>query len=129
MKKALLIAYVNLADFFVRLSMSSDITLKLRYLPGFNTLRHFNGKARVYVQFLTASKTVPAYRQFLRDQNFAGVAFKGLVPDMSSVPVTNKKNYVSAYEIGERCVDGKMPDEGAIIDESSGSSGMPTNWV
>lgn len=129
MKKSLVIVYVGVVDFFIRLSMFSDTTLKLRYLPGFNKLRYFNAKTRAFAQFVTASKNVPAYRQFLLNQNFTSLPRKGFVPDMATVPVTNKKNYVSLFDLDERCLHGKIPDEGVIIDESSGSSGMPTNWV
>jgi phenylacetate-CoA ligase len=116
-------------DLITRLSMVSDTTLKLRYLPGFNRLRLFNARARAGAQFLLACKKVPAYRQFLLRGNFSAIPFKGLLPDMSEVPVTNKANYVNAFEIDQRCINGRLPDEGVIIDESSGSSGMPTNWV
>jgi phenylacetate-CoA ligase len=129
MKKALLLMYVNTLDFFIRLSMFSDTTLKLRYASGFNKLRHFNGKARAYARFLSARKNVPAYREFLLNENFARVPFNGLVPDLAAVPVSNKKNYVSLFELSERCRHGRIPNGGVIIDESSGSSGLPTNWV
>jgi phenylacetate-CoA ligase len=129
MKKSLVIIYVNLVDFFIRLSMFSDTALKLRYMPGFNKLRQFNAKARAGAQFFRAYKNVPAYRQFLLRENFKRIPFIGILPDMSSVPVTTKVNYVNAFEINQRCINGKIPDEGVIIDESSGSSGMPTNWV
>src|SRR5665213_139625 len=114
MKKALLLIYVNTLDFFIRLSMFSDTTLKLRYAPGFNKLRHFNGKARAYARFLSARRNVPAYRRFLSNENFAVVTINGLVPDLDAVPVSNKKNYVSLFELNERCRHGEMPNEGVI---------------
>lgn len=121
--------YVSALDFFIRLLMLSDTTLKLRYAPGFNKLRHFSGKARAYARFLSARRNVPAYRRFLSNENFARVPINGLIPELEAVPVTNKKNYVNLFELNERCRDGKIPHEGVIIDESSGSSGLPTNWV
>lgn len=129
MKKNLLLLYVKTLDFFIRLSMVSDITLKLRYMPGFNKLRHFNGKARAYVRFLSAHKNVPAYRRFLLSENFIRVPVNGMAPDLAAIPISDKKNYVSIFELSERCNRGKIPDGGVIIDESSGSSGLPTNWV
>jgi len=129
MKKGLLIIYVNLVDFFIRLSMFSDTALKLRYMPGFNKLRQFNAKARAGAQFLLAYKKVPAYKQFLLREDFTAISFKGILPDMNKVPVTTKLNYVKAFDINQRCINGKIPDCGVIIDESSGSSGIPTNWV
>ncbi|UOQ74746.1 hypothetical protein [Hymenobacter cellulosilyticus] len=41
----------------------------------------------------------------------------------------DKENYIKRYSLGERCLGGKIPGHGIIIDESSGSSGVPTNWV
>ena len=40
-----------------------------------------------------------------------------------------KENYVKKYSIEERCYDGAIPATGVVIDESSGSSGVPNNWV
>jgi len=40
-----------------------------------------------------------------------------------------KENYVKKYKIQERCYDGRIPASGVVIDESSGSSGVPNNWV
>jgi phenylacetate-CoA ligase len=41
---------------------------------------------------------------------------------------TTKENYVKQYGIESRCYGGQIPS-GAIVDESSGSSGLPSNWV
>ena len=43
--------------------------------------------------------------------------------------IIDKDNYVKSYSLEERCVNGDLPDSGLVIDESSGSSGLPTNWV
>lgn len=40
-----------------------------------------------------------------------------------------KENYVKKYSIEERCYHGHIPAAGVVIDESSGSSGVPNNWV
>ncbi|HLA94380.1 MAG TPA: hypothetical protein VK612_01575 [Pyrinomonadaceae bacterium] len=40
-----------------------------------------------------------------------------------------KENYVKVYSIEDRCFGGKIPAPGTVIDESSGSSGIPNNWV
>jgi phenylacetate-CoA ligase len=40
-----------------------------------------------------------------------------------------KENYVKKYGLEERCYDGRIPAAGVVIDESSGSSGVPNNWV
>ena len=44
---------------------------------------------------------------------------------LSQLPVMTKENYVKKYSIEERCYDGRIPAAGVVIDESSGSSGMP----
>jgi len=69
----------------------------------------------------------PAYVDFLKKH---GIAPNPLPADkiVSIVPVTDKENYIKAYSYEQRCIDGKFPEAGNI-DESSGSSGKPTNWV
>jgi phenylacetate-CoA ligase len=71
-----------------------------------------------------ARRKVPAYRSFLASQGVAGNAINSL-----SLPATDKKSYVSAFPPEDRCVDGKLPVTGTAIDESSGSTGTPFNWI
>jgi phenylacetate-CoA ligase len=75
-----------------------------------------------------ASRTVPAYTTFLHEQ---GVHADGLFPlgILSRLPETDKKNYVDRYPLLERCVGGAVPFPGTTIDESSGSTGTPYNWI
>ena len=49
--------------------------------------------------------------------------------DLAGVLVKAFQNYVKKYSIEERCYDGRIPAAGVVIDESSGSSGVPNNWV
>jgi phenylacetate-CoA ligase len=65
----------------------------------------------------------PAYGDFLRGEDYRP---RGRW-QLSSLPVTTKENYVKKYSIVERCYDGKLPAAGVVIDESSGSSGVPNN--
>lgn len=67
---------------------------------------------------------VPAYREFLdeRDWTFRWWA-------LDNYPTTDKKNYVTAYPEPQRCWHGKLTMRGTLVDESSGSSGSPFNWV
>ncbi len=76
--------------------------------------------------YLKARRECPAYRRFLGDQTASPV--KSL-RDFSLVPVTTKENYVTKYGIEDRCYGGRIPSKGVVIDESSGSSGTPNNWV
>jgi len=72
-----------------------------------------------------AGRRVPAYQAFLRD----GVATETVELGSRTVPTTDKASYVQRYPVAARCRDGVLPTSGVTIDESSGSSGTPFNWV
>lgn len=72
-----------------------------------------------------AARTVPAYRDYLRER---GVDIRR-VRAMPDLPETDKKSYIDRYPIAARCVDGRLPILGTTIDESSGSTGKPYNWA
>jgi phenylacetate-CoA ligase len=75
-----------------------------------------------------AAKDVPAYRRFLVDQ---GVAPDDLFPlgILARLPETDKRSYIDRYPLLDRCVGGSVPFVGTTIDESSGSTGTPYNWI
>ncbi|HTG40791.1 MAG TPA: hypothetical protein VK697_04175, partial [Methylomirabilota bacterium] len=75
-----------------------------------------------------AARQVPAYGRFLAEQ---GVDGPGLFPlgILGRLPETDKRNYVDKYGLLERCIDGQVPFRGTTIDESSGSTGTPYNWI
>lgn len=83
------------------------------------------GDMRAHAVFLKAQDRCPAYQQFLAAESYDN---KGPWK-LSNVPVMTKENYVKKYSIEERCYDGRLPAAGVVIDESSGSSGVPNNWV
>lgn len=60
---------------------------------------------------------VPAYCDFLEEH------------PGERIPETDKRSYVERFPIQERCVDGELPLRHTMIDESSGSTGTPFNWV
>ena len=71
---------------------------------------------------------VPAYRSYF--------ATLGIDPDrlppagiLEAVPETDKRSYIDPYPMEERCVDGRITFKGVTIDESSGSTGTPYNWI
>jgi phenylacetate-CoA ligase len=97
--------------------------------PGFAPLLARIGTWRLWLAFEQARKRVPAYTQLLAEHGEPQVGLRGFTPDFSALPVTDKENYVRRFSIEERCRDGRMPLRGAVIDESSGSSGEPSNWV
>jgi phenylacetate-CoA ligase len=83
------------------------------------------GVLRAHAVYLKAKDHCPAYRAFLESE---GVKTNGRWK-LSDLPITNKENYVKKYLLTDRCYYGKLPAAGVVIDESSGSSGVPNNWV
>jgi phenylacetate-CoA ligase len=83
------------------------------------------GRMRAHAAFLKASRTCPAYREFLKAEGYKG----GGKWRPGDVPVMTKENYVKRYTIEQRCYHGAIPRSGVVIDESSGSTGQPNNWV
>jgi len=75
-----------------------------------------------------ASRRVPAYGRYLRD---SGVDAAGLFPlgILDRLPETDKPSYIDRYPFMERCIGGAVTYPGTTIDESSGSTGMPYNWI
>ncbi|WP_433393130.1 phenylacetate--CoA ligase family protein [Micromonospora sp. KLBMP9576] len=71
-----------------------------------------------------AALDVPAYRRFLGDN---GWTFRWF--DLTSYPPTDKQSYVRAYPEHLRCWHGVLEIAGSVVDESSGSSGQPYNWI
>ncbi len=72
-----------------------------------------------------AYRYVPAYYDFYTRasrKSFSASKF-------SLVPPTDKESYVKKYRIEDRAWSGKIPARGVTVDESSGSTGSPTNWV
>ena len=81
------------------------------------------GESKAYAVYLRGAKECPAYAAFIRKEA------RGKIRRLTDVPPTSKENYVKVYSIEDRCYGGEIPPVGTIIDESSGSSGMPNNWV
>jgi phenylacetate-CoA ligase len=83
------------------------------------------GMLRAHAVYLKAKDHCPAYRDFLeREGQHANGRWK-----LSDLPITTKNNYVKKYSLVDRCYYGRLPASGVVIDESSGSSGVPNNWV
>jgi phenylacetate-CoA ligase len=83
------------------------------------------GMLRAHAVYLKAKDHCPAYRAFLESE----VVSKNGRWKLSDLPITTKDNYVKQYSLTDRCYYGKLPPAGVVIDESSGSSGVPNNWV
>jgi len=71
-----------------------------------------------------AALDVPAYQDFLGRH---GWVFRWF--DLTSYPPTGKQSYVQAYPEDQRCRNGEIEIAGTVVDESSGSSGRPFNWI
>jgi phenylacetate-CoA ligase len=83
---------------------------------------------KVLNMFRLAARRVPAYKKFLKEHGVKPGRIKTINDFNKKVPQTTKSNYVEKYSHESRCIGGKFPLKGNI-DESSGSSGVPTNWV
>jgi phenylacetate-CoA ligase len=84
------------------------------------------GRAKAYRVYRKARRSCPAYAAFLREHHVPAIRNSR---ELSLLPATTKENYVRKYAIEERCYGGKIPAHGVVIDESSGSSGVPNSWV
>ena len=78
--------------------------------------------------FKYAAKNVPGYKDFLIKNKIDVTKINSIEDYHKIVPQTNKVNYIKKYTYEERCLNGLLPFKGNI-DESSGSSGNPTNWI
>ena len=86
------------------------------------------GRLRAERAAWRATRRVPAYGKFLEG---SGVDAIGLFPlgILERLPETDKASYVDRYGLIDRCIGGSVPFPGTTIDESSGSTGMPYNWI
>jgi phenylacetate-CoA ligase len=95
-------------------------------LPVFQPVLVWIGKVKAWEVYLKARRDCPAYRDFLATQPASSIKH---MRNFSLLPVTTKENYVTKFSIQDRCYGGRIPTKGVVIDESSGSSGTPNNWV
>ncbi|GAC1400553.1 MAG: phenylacetate--CoA ligase family protein [Chloroflexota bacterium] len=76
-----------------------------------------------------AYRTVPAFKRHLDGHGWSDDPTLSPADRIRRIPQMDKAGYVKAYSTEERCVGGCIPMNGTEIDESSGSSGTPFNWV
>jgi phenylacetate-CoA ligase len=88
----------------------------------------FLGRLRAERAAFRAIRRVPAYRRFTQEQ---GVRAQEAWPlgILHTLPQTDKHSYIDRYSLEDRCVDGRFPFAGTTIDESSGSTGRPYDWI
>ena len=89
------------------------------YLPMFDRLAALHAT----IACRLAAVDVPAYRHFLAEQGRTGATV------LTGFPETSKQTYAGVYDEASRCQEGKLHRPGVIVDESSGSTGKPYNWV
>jgi phenylacetate-CoA ligase len=110
--------------------ISSERLQRLLLTPGREHLLEQIGSWRAWMAFEDARDCVPAYREFLAANGGGEVLLgKRWHASLDGVPPTDKESYVRRYPIAARCRGGAIPSRGVVIDESSGTSGEPTNWV
>jgi phenylacetate-CoA ligase len=128
-KKFIFKAIYRYLQFSYRLLMLHPSLMKLRYAKGFEKARWNAGKIKAWGIYLMAQKNVPAYKKFYKNVPGNNELLKTRLPELTYIPETDKENYVKKYSIAERCKKGVIPFSGIVFDESSGSSGIPTNWL
>jgi phenylacetate-CoA ligase len=82
-------------------------------------------RARALRAAREAARHVPGYRDFLETNAIDPNRIRAL----EDLPETDKRTYIDAYPLAERVIGGRIPLLGTTIDESSGSTGTPYNWV
>lgn len=129
MRKLFVFTLLNSLRFIRNLISHSESTYKLLFLPGLAGLWRQIGKWKAWQVYDQAKRTTPGYRSFLEKHGHTKITLNGLNPVLSSVPITDKQGYVKKFSIETRCQNGEIPKKGVVIDESSGTSGTPNNWV
>lgn len=87
------------------------------------------GRRAALASCLHAARTVPAYHSFLRAAGWKDDPRLDSLERARRFPTMDKASYIDVFSPAERCVGGKIPLHGTSIDESSGSSGIPYNWM
>ena len=128
LKRALIFALLDGAE-WLRTALLSTPRAERFLRPGLEPVLWRIGTWRLWMAVEHARKHVPAYRRLLSEHGNPHVRTRGLVPDFSALPITDKENYVLRFSTEERCRHGHIPRRGVVIDESSGTSGAPNNWV
>lgn len=105
---------------------------------GVAVLGRFGGalaeQAGLVAAVLTAARArpaVPAYRSATEGLSPWRSAFEAgqLSAYLDALPVLDKAGYIDRYPLARRCQGGELPAGGVELDESSGSSGQPYQWL
>ncbi len=82
------------------------------------------GINRALQQFHAMAHRVPAYKDFLKSQNFSPSDVKG-PKDFHKIPTIDKDNYLRKYPKEMLCWDGEFAHGQWVISTTSGSTGQP----
>ena len=130
MRQRLIFLFVAVQDLLVGVVFRNLAVHRALFAPGLEGYRWVVGRWRAWRTFEHARRTVPAYRAYLQTvAPQADVRLRGFTVDLAGLPEMDKSSYIKPYPTSERCVNGRLPRYGVVADESSGSSGTPTNWV
>ncbi len=124
-------AFIEVLDFVIRQVTRKVYTHRLLLAPGFEPMRWWLGRLRAWRTFHVAVRRVPAYGEFLAEHGHPRkLSGRGPLREaLAGVPSMDKTSYIRKWSIPERSLGGRLPRRGVVVDESSGSSGVPTSWV
>ena len=108
-----------------RVALRHQVLSRLLLVNALEPLRWGISRHRAVDLARRARKRVPAYRDHYRHSRRDDFR----ASNWDRVPVTDKESFVKRYRIEDRCCGGSLPTRGVTVDESSGSTGTPTNWV
>ena len=109
------------------------VGLRYRWLKAFfmitpPVLMRGIGQLRAERAAWQATRRVPAYGRYLHDTDVDAASLFPL-GILGRLPETDKPSYIDRYPFMERCIGGAVTYPGTTIDESSGSTGTPYNWI
>jgi phenylacetate-CoA ligase len=116
---------VALTNAVERVALRHQLLHRLLLVNELEPLRWNVSRHRAAALARRARKQVPAYRAHYRQRQRADFSANA----WDQVPVTDKESFVKRHRIEDRCWGGSLPVKGVTVDESSGSTGTPTNWV
>lgn len=131
MKRILIFAFIAVQDAVVWALARRVSTHKILLAPGIEPIRWKLGRWRAARTFQLAARRVPAYKAFLAEHGVSGVldVSDGVGKALERVPEMDKATYIKRWSVPQRSLGGRLPRRGVVVDESSGSSGVPTSWV
>lgn len=123
------IAFVATLDKIIWFIDVGPTVHKLFLSPQIGNFRVTLGKIRAIRLYRYSVKHVPAYKDYISQQNFEGPKVTLTKISLGDVPEIDKARYIKKYTLLDKLKNGTLPTSGVMFDESSGSSGTPTSWV